>query len=136
MLLHLNQAILYQEAPFSAIDAEEAYQQLNTYLAGQKVGSEGCLALSSTLKLLFCGVQGPADEATRYAVENALPLKRGSDPYAIEPGTYTFLQCAPTQSLQELADQIPHLYDGPNCIYVRLFKETELAIIAQLWVAS
>ncbi len=104
------------------------------FLDALQVGSEGCIAISSTRNLLFCGIQDPPDEDTRYAVQHGLiqPLPDGV--YHIEPGRYEFIQLAPTKDLQTLLDHIPMLFDGPNCIYVRLLKENAIAIVAQLWV--
>jgi hypothetical protein len=134
MILHLQQPITYQKAPFSTTDAEQAYQQMLIFLDARQVGSEGCIALSSTRNLLFCGIQDPPDEDTRYAVQHGLiqPLPDGV--YHIEPGRYEFIQLAPTKDLQTLLDHIPMLFDGPNCIYVRLLKENAISIVAQLWV--
>ncbi len=137
MILHLNQAIPYQTAPFSASDAEDAYQQMLTHLDAQPVGSEGCLALSSTLALLFAGgVQESPDEATREAVEKGLPpLPKVEAPFYLEEGSYTFCQLAPPpSSIASLSPpSIENLFDGPPVIYLRLLKENPLTIIAQLW---
>lgn len=134
MILHLQQPITYQMAPFSASDAQMAYEHMLSYLDTQEVGSEGCIALSSTQNLLFQGIQNPPDEETRYAVQHGLEQPQLSGPYHIEPGRYEFIQLAPTDSLVDLLSNIPMLFDGPNCIYVRLLKENPIAIIAQLWV--
>lgn len=133
MILHLNQAIPYQTAPFSASDAEDAYQQMLTHLDAQPVGSEGCLALSSTLSLLFAGVQESPDEATREAVEKGLPLPKVAAPFYLEEGSYTFTQLSPPSSIASLSSAIDNLFDGPPVIYLRLLKENPLTIIAQLW---
>ena len=134
MILHLQQAVSYKKAPFESVDAEHAYQTLLSFLDAAEVGSEGCLALSSTLNLLFAGVQDPPTEEIRSLVEQGLSLPSHQDPYQIEPGSYTFLQLSVTEDLHTLIDQVPMLYDGPNRIYVRLLKENPLAIVAQLWI--
>lgn len=134
MILHLQQPIAYQKAPFSTTDAEKAYQETLSLLDGRPVGSEGCLALSSTCNLLFSGFQDPPGEDTRLAVEQGLVQPLAEGPYRIEAGRYEFFQLAPTNHLQELLEHIPMLFDGPNCIYVRLLKENAIAIVAQLWV--
>ncbi|MDN5334635.1 MAG: hypothetical protein PWP59_1897 [Sphaerochaeta sp.] len=134
MILHLNQAIPYQTAPFSASNAEDAYQKMLTHLEAQPVGSEGCLALSSTLALLFAGVQGSPDEATRKAVEQGLPIPKVDAPFYLEEGSYDFQQLAPPSSIASLSSSIPNLFDGPPVIYLRLLKENPLAIIAQIWI--
>lgn len=136
MILHLQQAVPYTQAPFDASDGESAYQKLVSFLDSAEVGSEGCLALSSTLSLLFAGIQNPPGEEMRSLVEQGLAMPPHQDPYQIDPGTYTFLQLAVSENLQTMIDQIPMLYDGPNRIYVRLIKENPLAIVAQLWIAS
>ena len=136
MTLHLQQEILYQEAPFSASDAQQAYQKMLAYLDSQQVGTEGCLALSSTFQLLFAGIQQSPDEATRIAVERAFPQPKADSAYQIEVGTYTFLQCAPQEVLENFKPYIPNLFDGPNRIFLRLIKENALTIIAQIWIAG
>jgi hypothetical protein len=135
MTLHLQQAISYKRAPFDTSEAEHAYQQLLSFLDSAEVGSEGCLALTSTLSLLFAGIQDPPTEEIRNRVEQGLEMPPHQDPHQIEPGTYTFIQLAVPEHLRTLVDQIPMLFDGPNRIYVRLLKENALAIVAQMWIS-
>lgn len=134
MRLHLHQAITYKDAPFSFQDASEAYQTLLTYLDDQPIGSEGCLAVTSTANVVFCGVQDPPDEATLEAIRNGIeqPLREGSN--QLEPGSYEFFQLAPLQTFEQMLQCIPMLFDGPSRIYLRLIKENSIAIVAQIWV--
>ena len=134
MVLHLNQPIPYQTAPFSASNAEDAYQKMLTHLDAQPVGSEGCIALSSTLVLLFAGVQDSPDETTRKAVEQGLPLPRVNAPFYLEEGRYDFKQLAPPSSIASLSSSLPNLSDRPPVIYLRLLKENPFTIIAQIWM--
>ena len=134
MILYLQQPITYQKAPFPGSDAQTVYQDMLSFLDTQAVGSEGCLSLSSIRTLLFYGIQNPPDEKTRYAVQHGLEQPQLSGPYHIEPGRYEFIQLAPAETLEKLLSNIPMLFDGPNCIYVRLLKENPIAITAQLWV--
>lgn len=135
MKLHLQQAMPYKKAPFTANDSEQAYKAMIAYLDASEVGSEGCLALSSTLSLFAIGVQSPPDEAMRKAVEAGLPHPKRDADFSIEIGTYAFFQLPLTDSLSELVQAIPFLSDGPNRIYLRLLKESPLVIIAQMIVA-
>ncbi len=134
MILHLNQAIPYQKAPFAATDAEDAYHKMLSHLDSQPVGSEGCLALSSTFFLLFAGVLESPDDETRKAVEQGLPIPKVAAPFYLEEGSYTFTQISPPVSIASLASSIENLHDGPPAIYLRLLKENALTIIAQLWI--
>ncbi|MGH0054491.1 MAG: hypothetical protein ACQ5SW_13975 [Sphaerochaetaceae bacterium] len=134
MILHLNQAIPYQTAPFSASGAEEAYQQMLSYLDKQPIGSEGCLVLSAPLILRFAGVQESPDEETRIAVEQGRKLPKKEAPFSLEEGSYTFRQFASPSSLASLTPPLVELFGNATEIYLRLLKENPLTIIAQLWV--
>ncbi len=136
MKVHLNQEIAYQEASFATSDTEQTYQEMLAFLDKQTVGAEGCIALSSTLQTLFCGVQESPDEATRLAVEQALTLPKVDSAYQIGIGTYTVSQFAPPKTIEEIKQYIPHLIDGNNRIHLRLIKENTLTIIAQVWISS
>lgn len=134
MILHLQQPITYQKAPFASSDAQTAYHMMLSFLDTQEVGSEACLALSSIQNVLFLGVQNPPTEETRHAVQHGLAQPVLAGPYHIERGRYEFIQLSPTETLTDLLSHIGMLFDGPPCIYVRLLKENPFAIIAQLWV--
>lgn len=135
MTLHLQQAIAYKAAPKTFTEAEEAYQYLLAHLDAQEVGSEGCLALSSTLSVIFLGIQDPPDATIRNLIEQGLPLPSSTDPYHIEPGKFQVLQLPVQDRLCDMIQQIPMLFDGPNRIYLRILKENPITLVAQVWVS-
>jgi hypothetical protein len=136
MKVHLNQEIAYQEAEIAVSTTEQTYQEMLAFLDKQDVGTELCIALSSTLQPLFCGVQESPDEATRSAVEQALELPKVDSAYQIGIGTYTVSQFAPPRTFEEIKQYIPHLIADPNRVHLRLIKENALTIIAQIWISN
>ena len=135
MTISLIQPIIYQEPPFVYEGSAEAYQSALTYLDGAEVGTEVVIALTSTSRLLFVGAKGAPTPEERDAIERGEELPPIDGPYALEAGRYAFTQLAPPPSLDPIISLKRIAIDGPSRVYVRLLKESPLAIIAQVWIA-
>ncbi len=137
MILHLIQDMPYKDFSTSTSDLCQVYDQMLMWIDKAPTGSEACIQTSSLLNVLRTGFQNPPTKEIRQAVEQGAVHPLQEKDFAIQPGSYTFFQLLGTPTKDEVVPLLEKtladiLQDGPCCIYLRLLKENDIAVIAQL----